>query len=262
IFAGGLDGRTEAEEGDIRGIFKGFKNGDRDAIENPECQTNLLKALVATGKPVVMINMTGSATAMPWEAEHVNAVLQAWYPGEAGGTAIADVLFGAYNPSGRLPVTFYRATTDLPAFDDYAMKGRTYRYFAGKPLWSFGYGLSYTQFGYGGVSVDKNQLTASDTLKVSLDVTNTGASAGDEVVQVYARTAVPAPGDPVERLVGFRRISLASGQKSRVEISVPLALLRNWDVTRRNYVVPLGKYELQVGSSSSDVRGKAAFEIK
>jgi beta-glucosidase len=262
VYVGGLDGRTEAEEGDIRGVFKGFTSGDRDTIEMPECQTAMIKALVATGKPVVVVNMTGSATAMPWEAENARAIVQAWYPGEAGGTAIADLLFGAYNPSGRLPVTFYRATADLPAFGDYAMKGRTYRYFTGKPLWAFGHGLSYTTFSYGEMSIDKNEAGAADVVKVALDVTNSGAMAGEEVVQVYARPAVAGAGDALQRLVGFKRIALTPGQKGRVEVAVPIALLRNWDVAKKAYVVPAGRHELWAGASSSDARSKTAITIK
>ncbi len=262
VFVGGLDGRMEAEEGDVRGTFKGFTSGDRDAIEMPDCQTAMLKALVATGKPVVLVNMTGSATAMPWAAEHVNAILQAWYPGEAGGTAVADVLFGAYNPSGRLPVTFYRATTDLPAFEDYAMKGRTYRYFTGRPLWAFGYGLSYTSFDYSGVAVDKPEVSAGDTVKVSVDVANTGTRDGEEVVQVYAKPVTPGEGDALERLAGFKRIALSRGEKKHVEIAVPVALLRNWDVSKKTYVVPAGKYELHIGGNSAEMREKATLAVK
>jgi beta-glucosidase len=254
IYAGGLDGRMEAEEGDIRGLFKDFSAGDRDTIELPACQTALLKALAATGKPVVFVNMTGSAVAMPWEAEHLNAIVQAWYPGEAAGTAVADVLFGAYNPGGRLPVTFYKSTKDLPAFTDYAMRGHTYRYFTGVPQWAFGYGLSYTTFRYDGMKVDKAQAGAGDTVSVSVDLTNTGKRDGDEVVQVYAKPAKPNAGDALQRLVAFKRVTLAAGQTIHVELPVPIQSLRNWDVDKSAYAVPSGTYSISVGASSADAR--------
>ncbi len=262
IYVGGLDGRMEAEESDVRGLFKGFDKGDRQVMELPECQEKMIQALVATGKPVVVVNMTGSAVALPWEAQHVPGIIQAWYPGQNGGTAVADVLFGNYNPSGKLPVTFYRATTDLPSFTDYAMKGRTYRYFDGPILWAFGHGLSYTTFKYGAVGVDKPQAAAADTVTVRLDVTNAGPRDGDEVVQIYARAAKPAPGDALQRLVGFQRVSVAAGKTVRVEVPVPLARLRNWDIEKKAYVVPAGAWTLQAGSSTADIRGSAAITVK
>jgi beta-glucosidase len=262
VYVGGLDGRMEAEEGASRGNFLGFSAGDRTAIELPACQEKMIQALVATGKPVVVVNMTGGAVALPWEARHVGAIVQAWYPGQAGGTAVADVLFGDYNPSGRLPVTFYRATADLPAFTDYAMKGHTYRYLAGAPLWPFGHGLSYTTFRYGVMAVDKAQAGPDETVKVSLDVTNGGTRAGEEVVQIYAKAARPGPGDALERLVGFRRVALAAGQTARVDVAVPVGRLRNWDVRKNAYYVPAGTWTLMAGSSSADVRSTRNITVK
>jgi beta-glucosidase len=262
VYVGGLDGHMEAEENDIRGLFVGFDRGDRTAIELPACQEQMIRALSATGKPVVVVNLTGSAAAMPWEAQHVPAIVQAWYPGQAGGTALADVLFGNYNPSGKLPVTFYKATEDLPPFADYAMKGHTYRYFAGAPLWPFGHGLSYTTFRYGPMSVDKPQAGAGETVTVRVDVTNTGSRAGEEVVQIYAKPAQPGPGDALQRLVGFSRVALAAGQTVRVDVAVPVALLRNWDVEKQTYVVPAGTWTLMAGSSSADVRAMREITVK
>ena len=156
VFVGGLDATLEKEEG--KAPFEGFDDGDRTRIELPSPQEDLLKALAATGKPVIFVNCSGSALAMPWEAEHLPAIVQAWYPGEEGGTAVAQVLFGDVNPAARLPVTFYASTDDLPPFDDYSMANRTYRYFTGKPLYAFGHGLSYTKFDYGEAKLDASKL--------------------------------------------------------------------------------------------------------
>jgi beta-glucosidase len=233
-----------------------------------------MKALVATGKPVVLVNMTGSAVAMPWEAEHVGAIVQAWYPGEMGGQAVAEVLFGAHNPAGRLPVTFYKATAELPAFTDYGMAagtreaggaspGRTYRYFTGVPQWAFGHGLSYTTFRYGGMAVDRQEAGAADTLKVSVDVLNTGTRDGDDVVQVYAAPLERQSGDALRRLVGFARVHLAAGKGTRVEVTVPVGLLRVWEEAGGGrYVVRPGKYVVQVGRSSMDIRGAREVVVK
>jgi beta-glucosidase len=182
IYVGGLGPDLEREFMNVP--FDGFDHGDRTRIELPAVQTEFLKALRATGKPLVFVNCSGSATAMPWEAEHVSAIVQAWYPGQEGGRAVAEVLFGEVNPAGRLPITFYRATADLPSFLDYSMANRTYRYFKGKVLWAFGHGLSYTQFKYDAAQLDKTQVNTNDTLHVKVDVANTGARDGDEVVQV------------------------------------------------------------------------------
>jgi beta-glucosidase len=180
IFVGGLYAQLEGE--DMRVDFEGFASGDRTRIELPEIQTRLFRALAATGKPIVYVNLSGSAVAFPEIAASASAILQAWYPGQSGGTACAEILFGAVNPSGRLPVTFYRATADLPSFDDYRMENRTYRFFRGKTLYPFGHGLSYTRFEYTNLKTDP---LANGGLSVSIDVANTGERAGAEVVQVY-----------------------------------------------------------------------------
>ncbi len=166
----------------------------------------------ATGKPVVFVNCSGSAIAMPWEAKNLPAIVQAWYPGEQGGRAVADVLFGDANPAGRLPVTFYRSTADLPAFEDYSMSNRTYRYFNGKPVFAFGHGLSYTKFDYTAAALDKSKYTAGDTVKISFPLKNSGARDGDEVAQVYFRHVNSAVPQPKLALCGFARIHLAQGQ--------------------------------------------------
>src|SRR6476659_6433825 len=187
--------------------YPGFNGGDRTSILLPEVQTELLKSLKSTGKPVVFVMMTGSAIAIPWENENIPAIINAWYGGQSAGTAIADVLFGDYNPAGRLPVTFYKSDNDLPGFSDYSMKGRTYRYFKGEALYPFGYGLSYTRFSYGKAKVSRPKLAAAGSVSVSAEVTNTGAMDGDEVVQLYLSHPGKA-GAPVRALQGFQRIHL------------------------------------------------------
>jgi beta-glucosidase len=282
LFAGGLDGHMEAEEGDIRALYAGFQGGDRTTIEMPAPQSDLLRALAATGKPVVLINLSGSAVAMPWEAEHLPAIVQAWYPGQAGGQAVAEVLVGAYNPAGRLPVTFYRSTEDLPAFTDYAMApgprtgnaqadadppppslGRTYRYFIGTPLWSFGHGLSYTAFDYKELSLDKRETTANDVVNVTLEVQNRGARDGDEVVQLYVSS--PEKGDPAaprRRLVAFQRVSVVRGATERVSFAIPMSKLRTWDGARKSYAVRPGIYTIETGASSNDIRSTQTLTIR
>lgn len=212
IFAGGISPQLEGEE--MRVDYPGFNGGDRTSILLPKVQTELLKTLHGTGKPVVFVMMTGSAIAMPWEAENIPAILNAWYGGQSAGTAVADVLFGDYNPAGRLPVTFYKSDQDLPAFSDYSMTNRTYRYFKGQPLYEFGYGLSYTNFRYDQVKVVKGK-----TITVSARVTNNGSRDGEEVVQLY----VSVPGaDPalVRSLKGFQRVTLKKGESKLVSFTL------------------------------------------
>lgn len=211
IFAGGISPQLEGEE--MRVDYPGFNGGDRTTIVLPAVQTALLKALKATGKPVVFAMMTGSAIATPWESANIPAVLNTWYGGQAAGTAIADVLFGDYNPAGRLPVTFYASDNDLPAFGDYDMKNRTYRYFKGKPLYAFGYGLSYTSFLYSQLVVNGQEaITATAT------VTNTGSRDGEEVVQLYV--SLPGQNVPVRSLKGFQRIFLKKGESKTVQFKL------------------------------------------
>jgi len=248
IFVGGISASLEGEE--MASDLPGFKGGDRTAIELPAVQQALLQQLQATGKPVIFVNLSGSAIAMPWVDEHVNAILQAWYPGQAGGTAVADVLLGQYNPAGRLPVTFYRATADLPAFENYDMAGRTYRYFKGKPLYAFGHGLSYTKFTYASVGL----VTPVGGVKnnaVTVEVSNTGDRDGDEVVQVYG---VPPGARENEALCGFKRIHLKRGERQAVSIPLPESALRRWSTEKKAYEIPGGQWELRVGAASDDIR--------
>ncbi len=259
IYVGGICAELEREFMNVP--FEGFNHGDRTRIELPPVQTELLKALQATGKPLVFVNCSGSAIAMPWEAENLSAIVQAWYPGQEGGRALAEVLFGDVNPAGRLPITFYRATTDLPDFLDYSMANRTYRYFKGKPLFAFGHGLSYTQFKYDAAQLDKAQVTATDTVHVKVDVANTGARDGDEVVQVYFRHVNPAVPQPAEALCGFQRVPVAVKQVAHVDIPVPVKELRYWDTATKQYVIEPGNYEILVGAASDDIRAKLALQI-
>ena len=201
------------------------------------------------GKPVVLVLLNGSAVSVNWENENIPAIVEAWYPGEAAGTAIADVLWGDYNPSGKLPVTFYKSVDQLPAFIDYDMKGRTYRYFKGEPLYPFGYGLSYTTFTYGDMKLSKNEIAAADSTTVSVEVSNTGSAAGDEVVQLY----VKAEGDTiaVKTLKQFKRISLKPGKKEQVQFTITPEMLSRW-VDNKGFTVLPDKYTVMIGSSSAD----------
>jgi len=256
VFVGGLSAQLEGEEMEVD--FAGFSGGDRVAIELPALQQQLLEKLHATGKPIVFVNLSGSAVAMPWADEHLNAILQAWYPGQAGGTAVADVLLGNYNPAGRLPLTFYRATSDLPDFKDYAMAGRTYRYFDGKALYPFGHGLSYTTFTYARLRVAP---AANGALAVTVDVTNAGARDGDEVVQLYATP--PAASHPREHraLCGFARVYLKAGETKTVSIAVPATALRRWSDEEKKYVTPSGGWTIGAGTSSGDIRQTAVMKL-
>ena len=243
IFAGGISPRFEGEEMPVD--LPGFKGGDRTDIELPEVQRTLLKALHAAGKRVVLVHFSGSAMGLLPETESCDAILQAWYPGEEGGTAIADVLFGEVNPSGKLPVTFYRSTADLPDFEDYAMKGHTYRYFEGKPLFSFGYGLSYTHFRYGKAKVRGRSLI--------IPVKNTGRRDGTEVVQLYVRRPSEA-GGPLKTLRAFRRVHIPAGKTVKVCLPLEDETFLWWDESRQDMVPLPGRYELMYGGSSDDLK--------
>ncbi len=255
----GLTARLEGEEMPI--TLPGFAGGDRTTLDLPDAQQRLMEKIVATGKPVVLVLMSGSAMAINWAQDKVPAILAAWYPGQAGGTAIADVLFGAYNPAGRLPVTFYKSVNDLPAFDDYRMTGRTYRFFNGTPLYPFGYGLSYTTFAYSGLTVDRARYRASDTARVSITVTNTGSRAGEEVAQLYARHTNSAIPRSNRDLRGFQRIMLKPGTSTRVTFKVPVASLRYWDSASHTWKLEGDTVEFEVGASSADIRARKSASM-
>ena len=263
IYVGGINSQLEGEEGNARGAggLDGFNNGDRTRIELPAVQEEFVQALAATGKPLIMVNCSGSAMALPWEAANLPAIVQAWYPGEEGGRAVGEILFGDVNPSGRLPVTFYKSTTDLPVFTNYSMANRTYRYFEGKPLWAFGYGLSYTKFNYGGGELESSKVAANGMAKVIFTVQNSGKVDGDEVAQVYFRHVNSAVPQPKEALCGFVRVHLNAGQTARIAIDIPAERLRYWDTGKQQYVVEPGKYEFLVGAASDDIRLKVPMTI-
>jgi beta-glucosidase len=219
IMCMGLTPNMEGEEMDVK--IEGFRGGDRTRIDLPVAQQELVKDVTALGKPVVLVLLNGSALAVNWENDHVAAIVEAWYPGQAAGRAIADVLFGDYNPGGRLPVTFYRSTDQLPGFDDYHITNQTYRYFSGVPLYPFGYGLSYTTFQYSNLSTEK---TSGDSIQIAAKVTNTGNRAGDEVVQVYTSSKYIADKKyPIRSLVAFKRIHLKIGESREVTFKVKLS---------------------------------------
>jgi beta-glucosidase len=220
----------------------------------PKSQEALLKAVVATGKPVVVVLLSGSALAVNRANDNVPAMLAAWYPGGEGGTAIADVLFGNYNPAGRLPVTFYRSVDQLPPFDDYSMQGRTYRYFKGEPLYPFGYGLSYTKFGYSNLRVESKTVKAGEPIKVTVDVTNTGDRDGDEVVQLYLTDIAASAPVPIRTLVGFERISLRPREKRTVAFTITPRQMSLIDDAGKRVIEP-GDFAISIGGGQVGVKG-------
>ncbi len=239
----GLTAELEGEEMPVH--IPGFSGGDRTDIALPAAQQQMLEAVAATGKPVVVVLLNGSALAIPWAKEHAAAILEAWYPGEEGGAAIAETLAGKNNPAGRLPVTFYSSVDQLPAFDNYSMQNRTYRYFTGKPLWGFGYGLSYTKFAYEGLKLEQPNVQAGASVRASVTVRNTGSRDGEEVAQLYlARPG--AQGNPVLR--GLNRIHLAAGESRLVSFELSPRDLSSVDAQGKRSVGP-GVYSLMVGGA-------------
>jgi beta-glucosidase len=252
VLALGLSPRLEGEEMEI--TVPGFKGGDRTTIDLPSPQQHLLEAVYAAGKPVVLVLVNGSAIGCTWADEHVPAIVEAWYPGQAAGLAIADVLFGRYNPGGRLPVTFYRSVSQLPPFTDYRMAGRTYRYFTGDPLYPFGHGLSYTRFEYRGLSVQVDRL--SKTLRVRVDVQNVGAAEGDEVVQAYVSRVGAPLGLPTRALKWFHRVTLAPGEQRALAFVVNDRALAQPGAAGASAIEP-GEYEIAVGGKQPGFTGNA-----
>ncbi|MDR1675317.1 MAG: glycoside hydrolase family 3 C-terminal domain-containing protein [Tannerella sp.] len=260
VFVGGISPRVEGEEMPVK--IEGFYGGDRTSILLPEAQTTLLKALKATGKPVVFVMMTGSAMAMPYESSHVNAILNSWYGGQAAGQAIADVMLGDYNPSGHLPLTFYAGDSDLPDFEDYDMRNRTYKYFKGKALYPFGYGLSYTKFGCRWIDRPKERYQSGETLRLSVEVKNEGAVSGEAVSQAYIKYPGEKAGLPIKELRAFARLRIDAGQTEQWTFSIPLSQLAKWDDASGTPVVPKGKYTVFVGNHSEDEAASAAFAVE
>ena len=241
VFVGGLNANLEGEE--LKVQVPGFAGGDRTSLDLPAPQQQLLERVSATGKPVVLVLMSGSALAVNWADKHVPAIVQAWYPGGEGGHAVAGLIAGDYSPAGRLPVTFYKSADQLPAFADYRMEGRTYRYFKGEVLYPFGHGLSYTRFDYRAPALAVASVAAGQPASVTVEVTNSGARAGDEVVQLY----LAKPGDPANpTLAGFSRVHLAAGATTKVNLALDARALSSVDAAGKRRVVP-GVYTLYLG---------------
>ena len=257
----GITSELEGEEMPVS--EEGFKGGDRTSLDLPKPEEELLEAVTATGKPVVLVLANGSALAVNWAKEHANAILESWYAGEEGGAAIAETLSGKNNPAGRLPVTFYTGVEQLPPFEDYAMKGRTYRYFEGKPLYPFGYGLSYTTFSYSNLSVPTSAIKAGDPLTAEVKVTNTGKREGDEVAQLYLSFPNVA-GAPLRALRGFKRVHLKPGESQSVRFE-----LRDRDLSMVSEagepIVAEGKYSVSIGGGQPNTEAPSVsgtFQVK
>ena len=264
VFVGGISPSLEGEEMGVN--LPGFKRGDRTEIELPDIQREMIQALCQTGKPVVYVNCSGSAIAMVPEVERCAAVLQAWYPGQSGGQALAEVLFGDYNPSGRLPLTIYKSLAQLPDFEDYNMAGRTYRYMTQEPLFPFGYGLSYSTFSYGTPALSSAKVMADEAnahlakgseaaatpmVTLTVPVTNTSSVDGDEIVQVYLRKPSDSEG-PLKTLRAFQRVHVPAGKTVSVSLPLTASQLEWWDNGTNTLRVTAGQYDLLVGSSSRD----------
>jgi beta-glucosidase len=243
IMCMGLTARLEGEEMDIK--IDGFNGGDRTTLDLPKTQEDLIREIYAVGKPVVLVLLNGSALSINWENKNISAIIEAWYPGQAAGQAIADVIFGDYNPAGRLPVTFYKSVSDLPSFEDYDMNGRTYRYFKGEVLYPFGYGLSYTTFTYDDLKISPGAGTG-DSVRVSVNVTNTGKVDGDEVVQLYLIDRDAPVTVPIRSLAAFKRVHLQARQTKTVDLVITPNAFSIIDNNNKRMVLP-GKFEISVG---------------
>lgn len=249
VFVGGISPRLEGEEMPVDA--DGFRKGDRTNMEIPTVQKEMIKALQATGKPVIYVLCTGSALALNWEDANIDAILNAWYGGQEGGTAVADILFGDYNPAGRLPVTFYKSIDQLPDFQDYSMKGRTYRYMTETPLYPFGYGLSYTTFAYQNAKLSNDKIGKEQSVTLTLDIANTGKKDGDEVAQIYIKNPNDPEG-PIKTLKAFKRVNVKAGASTPVRIELPSKAFQSFNDQTQAMEVRPGKYQVLYGSSSAD----------
>jgi beta-glucosidase len=252
----GITSQLEGEESAVD--LPGFKGGDRSSLDLPAQEQTLLEALKSTGKPLVVVLMNGSALSVNWAAAHADAILEAWYPGEEGGTAVAETLAGLNNPAGRLPVTFYKGADQLPAFDDYAMANRTYRYFTGDPLYAFGFGLSYTRFAYSELRLSTHSVAAGQPLTASVQLRNTGDRDGDEVVQLYLEFP-KVDGAPLRALRAFQRVHLRRGESRRVQLALAARELAHVDLKGR-HVITGGRYRLTIGGGQP-APGSAAADF-
>ncbi|RZK34948.1 MAG: hypothetical protein EOO90_30005, partial [Pedobacter sp.] len=233
---------------------------DKTDLNLPNVQLLLLKELKKLGKPIVLVLLNGSAMSINWEQENLNAIVETWYGGEKGGAALADVLIGNYNPAGRLPVTFYKSITDIPAFDNYSMEGKTYRYVKKPVLYPFGFGLSYTSFAYSGLKLSATQLNNKTPLRITLTVKNTGSYDGDEVVQLYIKQA--GVDMPIKELKGFKRIHLKKGTQQQLSFELKASDIQHYDAKIDDLKTKSGKVQLMIGTSSADARSVGSFEIR
>jgi beta-glucosidase len=257
IMCMGLTARMEGEEMDIE--IDGFRGGDRTRLDLPAVQQNLIKEIHALGKPIVLVLLNGSALAINWENEHVPALIEAWYPGQAAGQAIADVIFGDYNPAGRLPVTFYRSVSDLPSFEDYKLSTQTYRYFKGEPLYPFGYGLSYSSFLYSDLQME-NSVEIGQDVQVSVEVRNTGDIPGDEVAQVYVSNPAGDARAPLRSLKGFERLHLEPGEATTVTFLLPADVFSSMNDENERVTVP-GEFLISVGGGQPMPKIRASSNV-
>lgn len=248
----GIAPALEGEE--MKVDVAGFRGGDRTDLSLPKAQEDLLKAVAATGKPITVVLLNGSALAVNWADEHVPAIIDAWYPGQEGGTALADVLFGDVNPGGRLPVTFYKSVEQLPPFADYKMEGRTYRYFKGEPLYPFGFGLSYTKFKYDNLKMT-GKVKAGESVRVSASVQNTGDREGDEVVQLYVTDLAASVPVPIRSLAGIRRISLKPGERQNISFTLTPRQMSIIDDAGKRVIEP-GEFMVSVGGKQPGFTGR------
>ncbi|MDY6846445.1 MAG: glycoside hydrolase family 3 C-terminal domain-containing protein, partial [Chloroflexota bacterium] len=262
IMVMGLSQQVEGEEGQSEGLGNGLvSQGDREDLRLPGEQEALLKAVVETGTPVVLVLINGSALAINWADEHVPAILEAWYPGQAGGRAVAEVLFGDSAPGGKLPVTFYRSVEQLPPFEDYTMAGRTYRYFDGDVLYPFGYGLSYTHFEYQHLTLSQSQIWGSETVQISCAVKNAGEVHGDEVVQVYLRDNDASLPVPRHHLVGFKRVHLGAGATETLTFSINPKQFALAD-ENGDWIIEKGSFTIFVGGGQPGTAGVLTAHVE
>src|SRR4029077_2215771 len=254
---------SQLEGAEMKVEVPGFQGGDRTSLHLPKEEEDILKELGATGKPFVVVLMNGSALSVNWADQHANAILDAWYSGEEGGTAVAQTLAGVNNPAGRLPVTFYKSTEQLPAFEDYSMKNRTYRYFEGQPLYPFGYGLSYSKFEYSNLTLSNTELNAGDPLDVEVDVKNASDREGDEVAELYLGFP-KLPGTPLHALRGFTRVQVAAGGVQHVIFTLSARELSHVN-SAGDRIVAAGAYQVSVGGGqpgTSAPGAQALFSIR
>lgn len=258
VFVGGISPRLEGE--DLKVKVPGFLGGDKTDLNLPTVQTKLLKELKKLGKPIVLVLLNGSALSVNWEQDNLDAIVETWYGGEKGGEALADVLIGRYNPAGRLPVTFYKSINDIPAFDDYSMEGKTYRYVNKPVLYPFGFGLSYTSFAYSGLTLSSQMLTAKSALKINLTIKNTGNYDGDEVVQLYIKHN--GINMPIKELKGFRRLHLKKGMAQSISFRLKATDIQHYDSKLDDLGIIPGKIQLMIGPSSAEAKLIGSFELR